>query len=188
MALGAGNAGTFAITGRIDRLDFGSHMSPLPHWPTLAGRRVMASPGRRVQAGYCEPIFAGSVERVCCSPCSLPPTLNNAPAPPPRGGVSYCWRSSWSSRCRRTRLALGEMHQSARARGSGDKPAGSLLQPEFLLPKSLNPRRLDRRVFYTSRQCFVPRAGTTQNSGGTKPFSAPAKTSGNRRWIPTEHQ
>jgi hypothetical protein len=71
--------------------------------------------------------------------------------------------------------------------GSADKPAGSLLQPEFLLPKSLNPR-LGRRVFYASRQCFVPRAGTTQNSGGTKPFSAPAKTSGNRRWIPIGHQ
>jgi len=41
-------------------------------------------------------------------------------------------------------MALGD--QSATARGSGDKPAGSLLQPEFLLPKSLNPRRLDRRV------------------------------------------
>ena len=84
-------------------------------------------------------------------------------------------------------MALGEMHQLRRHGGSGDKPAGSLLQPEFLLPKSLNPR-LGRRVFYASRQCFVPRAGTTQNSGGTKPFSAPAKTSGNRRWIPIDHQ
>jgi hypothetical protein len=54
-------------------------------------------------------------------------------------------------------MALGD--QSATARGSGDKPAGSLLQPEFLLPKSLNPRRPDRRVFYASRQCFVPRGG-----------------------------
>jgi hypothetical protein len=71
--------------------------------------------------------------------------------------------------------------------GSGDKPAGSLLQPGFLLPKSLNPR-LGRRVFYASRQCFVPRAGTKQNSGGTKPFFAPAKTSGNRRQIPIDHQ
>jgi hypothetical protein len=40
----------------------------------------------------------------------------------------------------------------------GDKPAGSLLQPEFLLPKSLTPR-LGRRVFHASQQCFFPRGG-----------------------------
>src|SRR6185312_9294994 len=37
----------------------------------------------------------------------------------------------------------------------GDKPAGSLLQPEFLLPKSLNPR-LGRRVFYRKPTMFRP--------------------------------
>ena len=84
-------------------------------------------------------------------------------------------------------MTLGELHQQRRHGGSGDNLAGSLLQPEFLLPKSPNPR-LGRRVFYASRQCFVPRAGTTQNSGGAKPFSAPAKTSGNRRRIPMDHQ
>jgi hypothetical protein len=41
------------------------------------------------------------------------------------------------------------------------------------LPKFLNAR-LGRRVFYC-KQCFVPRAATTQNSGGTKPFSAPGE-------------
>jgi hypothetical protein len=36
-------------------------------------------------------------------------------------------------------MALGEMHQLRRHGGSGDKPAGFLLQPGFLLPKSQPP-------------------------------------------------
>jgi hypothetical protein len=84
-------------------------------------------------------------------------------------------------------MALGEMHQLGRHGGQRGQ-AGRFPAPTgFLLPKSLNPR-LGRRVFFASRQCFVPRAGTTQNSGGTKPFSVPAKTSGNRRWIPIDNQ
>src|SRR5580692_3029997 len=48
---------------------------------------------------------------------------------------------------------------------SGDKPEGSLLQPEFLLPKPLNPR-LGRRVFYASRQCFVSRRRRNKTPAG----------------------
>jgi hypothetical protein len=53
--------------------------------------------------------------------------------------------------------------------GSGDKPAGSLLQPGFLLPKSLNPR-LGRRVFYASGECFVPRRRRHKTPAGRNRF------------------
>jgi hypothetical protein len=76
---------------------------------------------------------------------------------------------------------------SRRHEGSGDKPESSLLKPKFIFPKSLNPRP-GYRVFYASRQCVVPGAATTQNSGGTKPFSEPAKTSGNRPGISIDHR
>jgi chromosome condensin MukBEF MukE localization factor len=44
-------------------------------------------------------------------------------------------------------MALGEMHQLRRHGGRGDKPAGSLLQPEFFIakvpdPPAGSPRRL----------------------------------------------
>jgi hypothetical protein len=52
-------------------------------------------------------------------------------------------------------MALGECTSCDGTGVTGDKSAGSLLQPGFLLPKSLNPR-LGRRVFYASWRCFVP--------------------------------
>jgi hypothetical protein len=68
-----------------------------------------------------------------------------------------------------------------------DAPAATARGQREQAGRSPNPR-LGRRVFYASRQCFFPRAGTTQNSGGTKPFSTSATRSGNRRWIPIERE
>jgi hypothetical protein len=48
-------------------------------------------------------------------------------------------------------------------------PAGSLVQPGFLFPKSLNPR-VGHRVFYASRQCFVPGRGRHKTPAGRNRF------------------
>ena len=50
------------------------------------------------------------------------------------------------------------------------------------LPRKMNRLRPDR-VFGLSNHCFVRPAGTKQSRFGTKPFSAPEKTSRNRRWL-----
>jgi hypothetical protein len=60
--------------------------------------------------------------------------------------------------------------------------------PEFSLFSRCLNHQWGHRVFPTSRQCSSARVATTQNSGGTKPFSFFAKTFGNGRWVSIDHR
>jgi hypothetical protein len=84
-------------------------------------------------------------------------------------------------------MALGEMHQLRRHGGSGDKP-GRFPAPTGIFIAKVPEPPAGSPILLRKLAMFRPRAATTQNSGGTKPFSASAKTSGNRRWIPIDHQ
>src|SRR5665647_574399 len=91
-------------------------------------------------------------------------------------------------------MAIGDGVEGAGIeRDTGHKPVypapggpasrtGSPPGPLFLLSPALN-RWPGRGVFWAGRACFVTQAATKQNPGLTKPFSCPAKTSGNLRWV-----
>jgi hypothetical protein len=73
-------------------------------------------------------------------------------------------------------------HASCKPGAGGFPGPTGIFIPKVPEPPGGSPRLLCKSAM------FRPRVGTTQNSGGTKPFSSPAKTSGSQRGIPIDHQ